>query len=50
MARMRQLVEERNIYRWAAKFITALAGTRAVNATPDKTPPESPGSLLETAL
>jgi alpha,alpha-trehalose-phosphate synthase [UDP-forming] len=28
MARMQQVIEERNIYRWAAKFMTELAGTR----------------------
>jgi trehalose 6-phosphate synthase len=28
MARMRQVVEERNIYRWAGKFLTELAATR----------------------
>jgi trehalose 6-phosphate synthase len=38
MARMRQIVEERNIYRWAAKFLTELAGTRNTDqAWPPKT-------------
>lgn len=35
MGRMRQVVEQRNIYRWAAKMLATLAATR----TPEQPPP-----------
>jgi len=32
MQRLRQTVDERNVYRWAAKFVTELAATRSIQS------------------
>jgi trehalose 6-phosphate synthase len=44
MEQLRRGVEERNIYWWAAKFLTELAATRSARAAPQEAEAEEPAS------